>query len=203
MTDHVCAWAAASPARYRASSSAKAASMSSGSNVDARRDPVVGVDFDDVREPRCRMPRAAGRGPRSGSREGEALPRVAMTSDVDVLRRRSRRSARNIGDCAHLDRVGPRHSRPDGDHRSTISSATSPPSRPSRGPRSSVRDALVHSACRVFQLRRGRLSSSNLASAASRSASSNSSHATDQVAVDGRHVDLPPLGVESLLRGAL
>ena len=33
MTDHVCAWAAASPARYRASSSAMAASKSSGSNV--------------------------------------------------------------------------------------------------------------------------------------------------------------------------
>ena len=33
MTDHVCAWAAASPARYRASSSAMAASKSSRSNM--------------------------------------------------------------------------------------------------------------------------------------------------------------------------
>ena len=33
MTDHVCAWAAASPARYRASSSAMAASKSSRSNT--------------------------------------------------------------------------------------------------------------------------------------------------------------------------
>ena len=35
ITDHVCAWAAASPARYRASSSSKAASISSRSNATA------------------------------------------------------------------------------------------------------------------------------------------------------------------------
>ena len=66
MTDHVCAWAAASPARYRASSSSKAASMSSGSNDDRRRDPVVGVDLDDAEHLRDERLRAAGRGPRSG-----------------------------------------------------------------------------------------------------------------------------------------
>ena len=48
MTDHVCAWAAASPARYRASSSAMAASKSSRSNTTTRHDPFVGVDLDDV-----------------------------------------------------------------------------------------------------------------------------------------------------------
>ena len=48
MTDHVCAWAAASPARYRASSSSKAASMSSSIEHDARHDLVVGIDLDDV-----------------------------------------------------------------------------------------------------------------------------------------------------------
>ena len=48
MTDHVCAWAAASPARYRASSSAKAASMSSTVERDDRHDPLVGVDLDDA-----------------------------------------------------------------------------------------------------------------------------------------------------------
>ena len=49
MTDHVCAWAAASPARYRASSSAKAASKSSTSN-DGADDPIVVVDLDDAEQ---------------------------------------------------------------------------------------------------------------------------------------------------------
>ena len=48
MTDHVCAWAAASPARYRASSSAKAASKSSRSNVTVADHPPVGVDLADA-----------------------------------------------------------------------------------------------------------------------------------------------------------
>ena len=47
MTDHVCAWAAASPARYRASSSSKAASMLSRSNATAVANRPVCVDFED------------------------------------------------------------------------------------------------------------------------------------------------------------
>ena len=48
MTDQVCAWAAASPARYRASSSAMAASNVVEVEHDDRRDPLVGVDLDDA-----------------------------------------------------------------------------------------------------------------------------------------------------------
>ena len=47
MTDHVCAWAAASPARYRASSSSKAASMSSRSNATAAANRPSAFDFED------------------------------------------------------------------------------------------------------------------------------------------------------------
>ena len=50
MTDHVCEWAAASPARYRASSSAMAASKSSSVERDERHDPLVGVDLVDAED---------------------------------------------------------------------------------------------------------------------------------------------------------
>ena len=46
MTDHVRAWAAASPARYRASSSAMAAVEVVGVERDERDDPFLGVDLD-------------------------------------------------------------------------------------------------------------------------------------------------------------
>ena len=47
MTDQVCESAAASPARYRASTSAMPPSMLS-IELDTRRDQVSGVDFNDV-----------------------------------------------------------------------------------------------------------------------------------------------------------
>ena len=69
----VCVDAAASPARYRASSSSKAASMSSGSNDDACRDPLVGVDLDDAERlgAECFGPLVSAR--EAVTTEGEAL----------------------------------------------------------------------------------------------------------------------------------
>ncbi len=66
MTDHVCAWAAASPARYRASSSVEGGVDVVEVERDDRHDPVVGVDLDDAEQLGVERARAAGRGPRSG-----------------------------------------------------------------------------------------------------------------------------------------
>ena len=49
MTDHVCAWAAASPATYRASSFGEGGVDVVEVERDERRDPLVGVDLDDLR----------------------------------------------------------------------------------------------------------------------------------------------------------
>ena len=202
MTDHVCAWAAASPARYRASSSAKAASMSSGSNSDERRDPVVGVDLDDARAPRCGTPRAPGRGPSRPTTEGEAL--AAGRND-------GRRHVRDpdVGGRPHVRDLGiPTVSDPgvhhptaivDGDGRRPMISAMASQSRAAKHSQKRSYARLAAFSSRGV----GRLSSSNLASAASRSASSNSSAAVDQVAFDRQQVRSPPLGVEALLRGPM
>ncbi len=74
MAVHMCAWAAASPARYRASSSSKAASRSSGSNHDLCRDAPVGVDFgdDELLGDELPVPSIAVRVTHAS--EGEALP---------------------------------------------------------------------------------------------------------------------------------
>ena len=115
MTDHVCAWAAASPARYRASSSSKAASMSSRSNSDDRRDPVVGVDLDDVEQ--LGVERLGRRWSRIDTRirlSDEAFP--AGRNDV---RRRDRNT--EIGDCPHVRDLGiPTTSDPGVHHPTTI-----------------------------------------------------------------------------------
>ena len=65
MTDHVCAWAAASPARYRASSSSIGGVEVVKVECDDRDDPLVGVDLDDA-EHLGEEPSGPGRGPRSG-----------------------------------------------------------------------------------------------------------------------------------------
>ena len=152
MTDHVCAWAAASPARYRASSSAKAASMSSGSNDDDRHDPLVGVDLDDAEHLGVERlgPLVAGRV--ADTTEDEALP-----AGRDDGRRHIRDP--DVGDRSHVRDLGISTVSDPGVHDPTAivvvdsRRPVSPPSRPSRGPRSTS-EALVRSACRVFQPRR-------------------------------------------------
>ena len=73
MTDHVCEWAAASPARYRASSSAKAASMSSRSNKTcAAIRSSVSISTMPSTRVRTALPLVAVRG--TDTSEGEALP---------------------------------------------------------------------------------------------------------------------------------
>ena len=77
ITDHVCAWAAASPARYRASNSAKAASRSSESNT-TRATIWFSASISETHstlDPDRRQRRSKNRG--RGAR-----PRVAMTVDV-------------------------------------------------------------------------------------------------------------------------
>ena len=173
MTDHVCAWAAASPARYRASSSSKAASMSSRSNSDERRDPVVGVDLDDAEHLGVERlgPLVAARV--AGTTEDEALP-----AGRDDGRRHVRGA--EVGDRPHVcDHGIPTVSEPGVHHPTTIVSGNVVGQHLGHGGpvagREVCPEALGHLACRVFQPRRRRLSSSNLASAASRSVSSKSS----------------------------
>ena len=156
MTDHVCAWAAASPARYRASSSSKAASMSSS------------VEHDDAprsgrrrrsrrrRAPRCGTPRAAGRRPEKRTRlRTRRSPRVAMTVDVmfvtptSAIARMFAISAsrpcrtpafttRRRSSCEHVVGQHLGHGVPVAGREARL-------------------EALVHSACRVLQPRRRRL----------------------------------------------
>ena len=134
-TDHVCAWAAASPARYRASSSAKAASMSSRSNATRAAIRLLALI--------STMPSAS-----VWNASGPLIPaRGADTTESKTLpagRNDGRRHdlGTDLGErpaCSrfrHLDRFGSRCSRPDGDRRWKSRRPVSPPSRPSRGPRS-------------------------------------------------------------------
>ena len=105
--------------------------------------------------------------------EGEALPRVAMTSDFTCLTPTSA-TARTVCDN-HFATV----SRPDVHNPTTIVRETVVGQHLRHGVpvagREVRQEALEHSACRVLQPRRRRLSSSNFAIATSRSASSNSS----------------------------
>ena len=99
MTDQVCAWAAASPARYRASSSSKAASMSSGSNATTAA-TVVGVDLYELKSVSVESsgPLAAVR-----VRQREARRIVASATAVNAIvnpgRRLSASSDRRISPC--------------------------------------------------------------------------------------------------------
>ena len=153
MTDHVCAWAAASPARYRASSSSKAASMSSRSNTTCADDPLVGVDLGDAEHLGAELASAAGRGSTERIRaRARRSPRVAMTVDVmfaDARRRRSLACLRS----RHLDRAEPRRSRRDGDRPTKMSSASiSAMASQSRAAKYAKKRS-TYLACRVFQPR--------------------------------------------------
>ena len=196
MTDHVCAWAAASPARYR------------------RRAPR--------RRRRCRRGRTR-RAPRPGcwrrSQDAEHLdadgsglaaarlrirararrsPRVAMTVDVS--------SRRDVGDRSHVRDVHISTAPDAGVHDPTaivrgMSSAISPPSRPSCAPRSSLKRSSVGlprfpaAAPAVAVPRSGR--------ARRRGLPRRRFAAADQIAFDRQDVDHSPLGVEALLRGPM
>ena len=170
MTDHVCAWAAASPARYRASSSSKAASMSSRSNMTRAAIRFVGVDLDDAEQLGVERlgPLIAARG--TETMRARRSPRVAMTVDVTFC-------DPDFGDGSHVRDVGISTVSDPGVHDPTAIVDGNVVGQylrhgvPVAG-REVRPEALVHLACRVFQPRRRRLSSSNLASAASRSASS-------------------------------
>ena len=92
MSDHVCAWAAASPARYRASSSSKAASMSSRSNTTSAANPLVGVDLDDVEHLGVERVGPLVSSREAGTREGEALAAGRNDGRRHVRDTRRRRS---------------------------------------------------------------------------------------------------------------
>ena len=173
MTDHVCAWAAASPARYRASSSAKAASMSSRSNATRADDPLVGVDLDDAEHLGVERlgPLIAAR--EAVTTEGEALP---------AGRNDGRRHVRDpeVGDRPHVRDLGISTVSDSRAHHPTAivtgksSASISAMASQSRAAKCARKRSYTRLA--AFSSRgAGRLSSSNLASAASRSASSNSS----------------------------
>ena len=153
MTDHVCAWAAASPARYRASSSSKAASMSSGSNSDARRDPVVGVDLDDVEH--LGVERL---GPLVAAREADTTEDEALPAGRNDGRRHVRDpevgDGPHVRDLRHPDRVGRPRSPPDDDRPVEMSSASISAMASQSRAAKYVLEALGHLACRVFQPRR-------------------------------------------------
>ena len=153
ITDHVCAWAAASPARYRASSSAKAASMSSRSNSDARRDPIVGVDLDDAEHLGVESPCGTSRLAARYATEAETLP-AGRNDGRRYVRPRSRRALRMSAICDI-----PTMSNPGVHDPTAIVSANS--RRPSSSAMASQSRAAkcaqkrsYDSACRVFQPRR-------------------------------------------------
>ena len=174
MTDHVCAWAAASPARYRASSSSKAASMSSRSNVTRaaiRSSASISMMLKDLDVERL--------GPLVAARDADTKEGEALAAGRDDGRRHIRDP--DVGDRPQVRDHGiPAVSEPGIHHPTAIvvrrcRRPTSPPSRPSRGPRSTPGSARPLGLPRSPAAALGRLSSSNLASAASRSASSKSS----------------------------
>ncbi len=173
MTDHVCACAAASPARYRASSSSKAASMSSRSNTTRAVSRSSAFDLD--RCTRTSMRNASGRlivGRRLGLRvRTRRSPRVAMTVDRHVVGQRSA-TARKFA-MWHRDRRAAQSQPLVGGRRGRSRRPSSfRHERPSRGREDASGDARQLCLPRSRSCGAGRLSSSNLASAASRSASS-------------------------------
>ena len=90
---------------------------------DGRCDSVVVVDLEDVEQLRNGTPRALGRGPRSGSERARGALRgsrsmVGLTSVTPMS------AARCSSRSRHLDHVGFPRSRPDGDLRVKISSAS-------------------------------------------------------------------------------
>ena len=174
MTDHVCAWAAASPARYRASSSSKAASMSSRSNATRA---AIRSSASISTMPSTSVWNASGRWspPEKRTRlRARRSPRVAMTVDVMSVTPRSA-IARMFAISASRPCRTPAFTHRDGDRRWKCRRPVSPPWRPSRGPRSTPGSARPTRLAAFSSRGAGRLSSSNLASAASRSASSKSS----------------------------
>ena len=180
MTDHVCACAAASPARYRASSSAKAASMSSSVEPDTAAIAFVGVDLDDVEHVGVELfGRDRGR-PRTRLRARRA-PRVAMTIDVENVRRDRRRLA--CSRSRHLDLVESRRSPRDDDHLKCRRPA-SRSCRPSPGPE--VRQNRSRLGLRRFPAAARRPQFSNLRERGVEICLVEDLAAVDQVAVDRR-----------------
>ena len=168
---------------------------------DDRRDPLVGVDLDDVEHLGVELPRALHRGRKHGCDEGKALP-----ADRNDGRRDG--SCSDVGDRPHVRDVGV----------STVSDSrvhdptaivdgqcprpVAPPWRPSRGPRSTP-ESLVHSACRVFQPRCRRLQFLEPRERGVEVCLVEHLAAVDHVAFDRQKVDPSPLGVEALLRGPM
>ena len=200
MTDHVCAWAAASPARYRASSSAMAASKSSRSNTTTAA-IRSSASISTMSRASCRTPRAWSRPEKRARMRARRSPRVAMTVDVTFV-------TPDVGGRPHvlrsrrLGRVGSRRSPPDGDRRWKCRRPISPPWRPSRRPRSAP-EALDRSACRVFQPRCRPAEFLEPRERGVEVCLVEDFAAVDQVAFDRQERDPPPLGVEALLRGPM
>ncbi len=145
-----------------------------GVECDAGHDSFVGVDLDDVEQLVIeRVGRWSSPTDRTRLRARRS-PRVAMAVDVIFV------APTSAVACASGDYGISTLSDP-GVHNPTaivveMRRRPAPRSwRPSRGPRSTSTGRRSYSACGVFQTASGGLSSSNLASAASRSASSNSS----------------------------
>ena len=165
-----------------------------------RRDPVVGVDFDDAEHLAVEASGLAG-GERE-TREDEALSAGRDDGRRHRMCTRGRRWPAGLR-SRRPDRVGSRRSRPADDRRQRCRRPASPPWRPSRGPRSAP-EALVHLACRVFQSSAlGGLSWSNRASAASRSVSSKTSQRLIRSPSTVQKLITAPLGVEALVRGPM
>ena len=119
---------------------------------------------------------ASGRWSRPESRytiEDEALP-AGRDDGRRYVRGPDVGDGPHVRDLRHLDRVGPRRSRPDGDRRWNVVGQISAMASQSRAAKCAQKRSSTRLA--AFSSRgAGRLSSSNRASAASRSASSNSS----------------------------
>ena len=151
-TDHACAWAAASPARYRASSSSKAASMSSRSNSTRA---AIRLSASISTTPSTSVWNASGRWSRPAKRarlRARRSPRVAMTVDVDVRRPRRRRWPACLR-SRHLGRVGRRALTTRRRSSIEMSSASISRHRVPVARREARPEALDYLACRVFQPR--------------------------------------------------
>ena len=196
ITDQVPAWAAASPAMYRASSSAKAASKSSRSNTTTRHDPLVGIDLDDVEGIVLNRPGVTAR--HANSDECEAF--AAGCQDAHHRHREA-----DIDGRLRIFDVGISTMQDSGVHHpptivdGNVLGRSLEPRRPSRRPRCTKRSAL-HARVALFSSRGvGRLSWSNLAIAASRSATSKTSQRLTKSPSTVMRLITPPLGVEALV----
>ncbi len=103
--------------------------------TDARRDPVVGVDFDDAEQldAECLGPLVAAR--YADTSECEALPAGRDDGRLEFLAPTSA-TARIFAICGISTAVGSRRSPPGDDRHCKCRRPSSPPWRPSRGPRS-------------------------------------------------------------------